>query len=186
MKKLCITLIIIFMAFIIINLLKMNSFSIALKMAGLNSYDIDEIEHSYGYTEGEFKVIKTSTKDEKIVLAIVEKNKLGFWTVTTKREDKAILPNLYSVAWLRRGGAKRYSFSENAMFETEWHMAYYGDNAIDLIQFHPGQLPHNVTVNIQQAGKIFWVHVITYDDAKTFNSIDIPSLLLENKCIPQE
>ena len=72
------------------------------------------------------------------------------------------------------------------MFETEWHMAYYGDNAIDLIQFHPGQLPHNVTVNIQQAGKIFWVHVITYDDAKTFNSIDIPSLLLENKCIPQE
>ncbi|MDK2903106.1 MAG: hypothetical protein PWQ93_1025, partial [Clostridiales bacterium] len=70
--------------------------------------------------------------------------------------------------------------------EDEWHYAYYGTNAIKLIEFLPGQIPCNVVMNIRQAGEKFCIHLITFADPAVISNINIEALLKENKCIPSE
>ncbi len=119
-------------------------------------------------------------------MAIITKNNLGFWTITSKSGKVAANPNLISIGWIRGGGAKRFIYTENAEFENEWHIAYYGNKATKLIYFLPGQIPENVTVNIQQAGELFWIHIITFANPDVLNSIDIQTLLIKNQCITVE
>lgn len=64
-------------------------------------------------------------------------------------------------------------------------MIYSGNNALKLIEFTPGQIPDNVTVNIQQAGESYWIHLITFAEPDVLNSIDMKSILQDNQCIPK-
>ncbi|WP_139906133.1 hypothetical protein [Clostridium thermarum] len=169
---------------IIALIIRANSFSIALRMAGLNSNYVRIIEHDFGTNDEEFKVIETSSKDSKITLSIVTKNRLGFWKVSSFRGDDTVDPHFTSIAWIKGGGSKRFSSTEDSVFENEWHYAYCGDNAIKEIKFLPGQIPENVTVNIQQGGSKFWIHVISFADPGVLNRFDVKAILEENKCIP--
>ncbi|MBZ4646474.1 MAG: hypothetical protein PWR27_1432 [Petroclostridium sp.] len=160
------------------------SFSLALVRAGLNIGDVEDIEHSYDSVMKEFKVIKTSSKKHEIVLALVTKDSMGFWEVKKTSEATSVRPNLVGIAWIRSAGAKRFTHTENAIFENEWHYVYYGTNAAKLIEFIPGQIPCNVTVNIRQAGQKFWIHLISFSEPDVISNINIEALLKENKCIP--
>ncbi|WP_163193569.1 hypothetical protein [Clostridium thermarum] len=176
-----VAIILIGIAFLII---RANSFSIALRRAGLNPNYVRTIEHDFGTNDEEFKVIETSSKDSKITLAIVTKNKLGFWKVSSFRGDDRVDPHFTSIAWVKGGGFKRFSPTGGTVIEHEWHYAYCGDNAIKEIEFLPGQIPENVTVNIQQGDSKFLVHVISFAEPEVLNGFDVKALLEENKCIP--
>ena len=187
MKKLhIILLLVLIFAVIGFFFLQANSFSFALVRAGLNPGDVETIEHSYDSVMKEFKVIKTSSKKHEIVLALVAKDSIGFWKVRNAREASPIRPNLVGIAWMRSAGAKRFTHTENAIFENEWHYAYYGTNAAKLIEFLPGQIPDNVAVNIRKAGRKFWIHLISFSEPDVISNINIEALLKENKCIPAE
>ncbi|MCX7884855.1 MAG: hypothetical protein N2448_07495 [Caloramator sp.] len=87
---------------------------------------------------------------------------------------------------MRNAGAKRFTHTENAIFENEWYYAYYGTNAAKLIELLPGQIPDNVTVNIRQAGQKFWIHLISFSEPDVISNINIEALLKKNKCIPSK
>jgi hypothetical protein len=171
---------------IIVLIIRANSFSIALRRAGLNPNHVTTIEHSFDSDKQEFKVIETSSKDNKLILAIVTKNRLGFWSISNIRGDGTANPHFASIAWVKGGGFKRFSPTEDSVFQNEWHYAYCGDNATKQIEFLPGQIPENVTVNIQQGGSKFWIHVISFAEPEVLNAFDVKALLEENKCIPAE
>jgi len=160
---------------------KGNSFSFALANAGFNVSDIDTLEHGFDNNNKEFKVIKTSTGKEKVVLAIMTKNKLGIWSISLihKNENNGVV----SIGWFGDGGVKRYEQTENPIFFNETHIVYYGTNAIKLIELLPDQLPDNVTVSVSQAGEIFSIHLLTRGDSDILNSINVVDLLIQNKCI---
>lgn len=185
-KKYLVLLLILLLGVIAFLGFKLNSFSFSLIRKGYNPNDVDAIEHSFDSNKEEFKVIKTSSKNNEIVLAIITKNSMGFWNVTKTTEATSVSPNMASIAWIRGGGAKRFAHTSNAIFEHEWHYVYYGTNAISLIEFLPGQIPENVTVNIQQAGEQFLIHFITFAEPDVLNSINVETLLKDNKCIPTE
>lgn len=186
MKKSRIVLWILIIAVIVFIVLQTCSFSLGLIIAGLDPDDVEVIEHSYDRVMKEFKVIKTSSKEHEIVLALIIKDFMGFWKVEYASEAIAVRPNLAEIAWMRRAGAKRFAHMEDAKFEFEWHYTYYGTNAIKPIEFLPGQIPDNVTMNIHQAGQKFWIHLITFSEPKVISKMNIEALLKENKCIPSE
>lgn len=165
---------------------KINSFSFSLMRSGYNQNNVQTIEHSFDSNKEEFKVIKTNSKNKEIVLAIITKNSMGIWNVTKTTESTSVNPNIASIAWINGGGAKRFLFTSDPTFEHEWHYVYYGTNAVKFIEFLPGQIPENVTVNIQQAGVQFWIHIISFAEPEVLNSISVENLLKENKCIPSE
>lgn len=184
MKKLYfITATLLIFALIISLIIWHESYSLALIREGLNPKDVFTIEHSFDSNKKEFKVIKTSSKDNKNKLAILTKNNLGMWNISSTSEDARETPSLIRIGWIRGAGARRYEYSENASFENEWHIAYYGNNATKLIEFLPGQIPENVTVNIRQAGKEFWIHMVSFAEPNALNNVDIDEILVKNQCI---
>jgi len=168
---------------IIFFLIHTSGFSLALIRAGFNTNDVEVIEHSYDSAVGEFKVIKTSSKEHKIILACMSRNSFGFWKVITTSEVTSVRPDIVEIAWVRGAGAKRFTHTENAIFENEWHYAYYGTNATKLIEFLPGQIPENVAVNIRQAGQQFWIHLVSYGEPDVLSRIKMEYLLEESKSI---
>jgi len=186
MKKTYIILLVLIFAVMCFFVLQTHSFSLGLVRVGLNPGDVETIEHSYDSVMKEFKVIKSSSKQHEIVLALVTKNSMGFWNVKKTSKATPARPNLVEIASMRNAGAKRFTHTENAIFENEWHYAYYGTNADKLIEFLPRQIPDNVTVNIRQAGQKFWIHLISFSEPDVISNINIEALLKENKCIPSE
>lgn len=190
MKKPYIILSVLIFAVIGFFVLRFYSFSLGLVRAGLNPHDVEVIEHSHDRVINEFKVIKTSSEKHEIVLALVAKDSMGFWRVKDVNEATSIRPNLVEIAWTRSVGTiitRIFTPTDNPIFvEDEWHYAYYGTNAIKLIEFLPRQIPYNITVNIRQAGQKFWIHLISFTEPDVLSNIDIEALLKENKCIPSE
>ncbi|MCX7842999.1 MAG: hypothetical protein N2489_07995 [Clostridia bacterium] len=158
-----------------------NSFSFALIKSGFKTSDIDIIEHGFDNNKDEFKVLKTSTDKEKVVLVKMTKSNLGIWSVSDIQKDAN--KGVVSIAWFGDGGVKRYEPTENPIFFTETHYVYYGTNASKLIEFFPNQIPENVTLSVQQAGKIFCIHLLSRGDPEQLSKIDIVKLLIKNKCI---
>lgn len=184
MKKIKFIIPLVFLILIVgIFIIQTNGFSLALIRAGFNTNDVEVIEHSYDSTIGEFKVIKTSSKKHNIILAWMSRDSFGFWKVIMTNDATTVMPNLVQIAWMRGAGAKRFTHTENAIFESEWHNAYYGTNATKLIEFLPGQIPENVAVNIRQAGQQFWIHLVTYGEPEVLSKINIEKLLKENESI---
>ncbi len=188
MRKFGVTLtIVLILGLVVFFILRAFSFPLALRMSGLNPRVTDRIEHSFDANGREFRVIKTESRDGGINLVLLTRNGLGFWCMESQSSnDGQPGPWPVSIGWIRSGGAKRFDFEENATFENEWHLAYYGNNAIKKIEFLPGQIPENVTVNIQQAGAVFSIHVVSFAEPDVLNRFNVPDLLIENHCIPAE
>ena len=191
MKKACIIVIsILVIGIIVFNIFRMNSLSLALRKAGFNPYDVKHLESDFDANGDEIKIIKTSSNKQEIVLVYMVKNKMGFWSVGywapnqhPDGEPQETQP--VCISWMKPAGIKWYNIDGNTISEIEWHLLYYGNNAIKLIEFLPGQIPDNVAVNIQQAGNEYSIHLIHFGDPDVFNNIDMHSLLLEAKCIKE-
>lgn len=168
--------------FLVGTILFVNSLTLAMKFAGLDTNDVNILEQSIDSNNKEFKIIKTHSKKNGLVLVHMKKNAFGIWTVSnTSNMD----PNrkFVSIGWMRDGGIRRFSPEDDPKFETEWHNLYYGTNAIKNIEFLKNQLPDNVTINIQQAGKDYSIHVISFGDPEELNKLDIYNMLIAAKCI---
>lgn len=159
-----------------------NSLRLALSGAGLCADAITEIVELDADSNGEvFQILKTTSETGEIALVRVVKNTLGFWRVETintiRREEQM---DYVSIAWVKGAGARRFTHLENAEFENEWHYVYCGEDAVKKIEFAAGELPHNVTVNIQQAGEFYLIHMITFADPEELGGFNIRTLLEKN------
>lgn len=162
-----------------------KNFYITLLISGYSTSDVKIIDTSHNENDKEFKVIKTSSKDKSDALAILTKNSLGIWSITQKQENIESRP-ITTIGWVNKGEVKRYTFKDGGVIENEWNIVYCGNNAIKLIQFNPGQIPENVTVNIQQNGSSYLIHLISFADSNTVSKFDVPAILTDNGCLSLE
>jgi hypothetical protein len=152
---------------------------------GLRADDLHEVEEPTRRADDRvFCVVQTATTDEEPALALLVRNKIGFWTVENTCIANSDAPDQWvSMAWVLDAGGWRFDSADEGRNHWEWHCAYYGVNAVALVELLPGQIPENVTVNIQQQGNRYWIHVISFEESGENASFDIISLLEENGCI---
>ena len=118
-------------------------------------------------------------------MAIMTKNSSGVWNISNLDVEEPKKSKVVSVGWTQDGGLRRFVDTEDVNFGQEWHFAYCGDNAIQKVELQKGQIPENVTVNIQQAGNLYWIHVISFADSDVINDFNanLIGVLEENGCI---
>ncbi len=157
-----------------------NSFSMALRRGGFDSEFIITHEACFDDNGNEFRIIETTGKDGKEALVHLFRNKVGIWSI----RGTSGANNEYF--WVRTAGFKGYRVGE-FKYEMECNFLYIGSNAINPIEFLPGQLPKNVAVNIRQNGSNYSIHLIFFDSSKSSSpsySFDFQELLREAGCIP--
>lgn len=185
MKRACIvSLIVIAIAAVAYLAFSFNSLRIAVKSADYDPNDIAVLERGFNNNGKEFRIIKTR-KGDNLALVYMEKNNMGFWTVSYTGGNTSPGTRLVSIGWFKNAGIRRYEVSENPSFSSEWHILYYGNNAIKPIDITPEQLPRGIAFNIQQAGSDFSIHLISYETPDILNQIDIHSLLIDTNCIKE-
>lgn len=163
-----------------------NNCAIALQFAGFDFEDVHEIEELDYNTNGTMiKVIQTcSVDDGSLAIVHMVKNSFGIWSVYQYNYANSESPNTVQYHWAScAGGVKRFSVADNPSFEQEMHYVVCGNNATKLISFNPDQIPPNITINIQQAGSMYWIHAISFVETDIETIIDLESLLKENGCI---
>ena len=159
------------------------TFTLNLKLSGFSTASYKELEHSYDRVLDEFKVIQTETKSGQPAIVLLAKNKFGFWNVSNSNVAIDSNSDFIQLAFMRSTSIKRYDATENGIIEHEWNYLYCGTNAIKLIEFKPGQIPDNVTVNISQADNKYQIHLITYTGSDILGELDLEKILKENNCI---
>lgn len=160
--------------------IRSQSFSLALFFKGYHKGSIQYFDQTYDANEDEMKVLTSTSNDKNIIILHMTKSKLGFWQERRSIDVKDPSTGISSYQWVHPAGSRRYPFGLNGQFEWETHSLYCGSNAVKLIEFKPGQLPENVTVNVQQAGELYFIHLISYADLNIINDLDIPNILLDN------
>ncbi|MCX7904664.1 MAG: hypothetical protein N2486_09135 [Caloramator sp.] len=137
--------------------------------------------------QNEFKIIAVESKNKNIVLAMVEKNKLGFWKVLYTSPDVKLLnydgekeftKQPLEISWmtptLKIDGNKA---SPIMIF----NYIYYGRNAIKPIEFDKEQIPENIKVEISQMQNEYIIYIASEE---TIN-LDMQDILLRLKCIKE-
>ena len=156
------------------------SFELAIARSGLNRRGLTVVQEPTTGPEGKvFQVVLSGTKKEDCVLAYLEKDLLGFWTV-----KRLATPDT-------RYGVARIGWSE-ALFSIYWgeagitaviHEIYAGHNAVDVLEKLPEEaIPPNVAVMITQNSSEYYIHMVTVltEEGTTW---DILSALRENGLI---
>lgn len=125
------------------------------------------------------KVVQT-TADGQLALVRLSRSPVGIWYISGERTGS---PNSWAkLGWLSGEGSRYYDQIQGLNGATAVHQVYCGSNAIAPIKFLPGQIPENVTVNIQQQGEMFWIYIVSFDSDAT-GSFSPYDLLVENGCI---
>lgn len=181
-KKRIIIIVAVAVCLIVFFVLQANSLSFSMRAAGLETDDVKLVEALDIDLDQEFKVLQTEKETGELVLVRMVKNKLGFWEVAdlNSANSSERNNNYVSIAWVKDAGIKRFTHTETPVFEYEWHYVYCGYNAKEKIEFLPEQIPNNVTVNIQQAGEYYLIHVVTFADPDTNSSFPVWDILKEN------
>lgn len=163
---------------------KTYSFSAAVHFANLNTDAISYVEQLDIDSNGdEFCVFQTRTSEGNLALVYATRDKLGFWHIDRIKRASAT-PKYTSLAWVEGAGIRRFSHVEVPTFEQEWHFVYCGDDAIKSIELLPGQLPDNSTVNIQQTGKTYLIHLIVFSSEELdLDMLNLRELLIQSGCI---
>lgn len=170
----CVLLIAVFFA------LRAFSFDLAIASSGLNRRELTVVQEPITGNEGKvFQIVLSRTKEDDCVLAYLEKNIIGFWTVN----HVATPDEFYGAAqilWTEYLFSNRFGTPD---ITTVFHTVYAGCNAIDSFEKLPQEaFPKNVAVLVTQNSSNYYIHVITVlpDGGSTF---DILPLLKENKLI---
>ncbi|WP_429148952.1 hypothetical protein [Anaerotaenia torta] len=184
MKKVHIVSLIILVIAAVYLVFRLNSLSIALRVAGYPHGIAKTLERGFNDSGKEFRIV-TARKDDDLALVCMEKNNMGFWKVLYTGGITSPDMHLISIGWIKNAGIRRYEVDEDLAFSNEWHNLYYGNNAIKRIDIDPGQLPPGVALNIQQGGRDFMIHLITFEEPEALNQIDIHSLLMDTNSIEE-
>ena len=179
---LCVTL----LCVALITLFALRAFSedIALARAGVDTKKTTRPIIKLGIMDDvPYKVLQASTKNDDLVILRLTKNKLDFWQ--TERLEKTREGQTYAEhAWMIDAGLQRFSAEDVPEFNREWHYVCTGNNAQKRIEIPNEQIPENTTINIQQSGGFYLIHVISFGDPKYYQQLHIPTYLEENGFIP--
>lgn len=166
---------------VIFLVLRGNSLSIALQHADLRYREISFIEDlDIDNNNRHFAILQTRTTSDHLALVHARKDALGFWYIDNVETARETQGHTYTI-WINGAGIRRYRFEENPTFESEYHFAFCGNDAIKEITFLPDQLPPNSTVNVQQAGESYTIHLIAFSSEAI--RVDFAEILEQNGCI---
>ncbi len=160
---------------------KTHRFSVAVHFANLNTDPISYVEQLDIDSNGdEFCVFQTRTNEGNLALAYATRDILGFWHINRIKSASAT-QKYTSLAWVKGAGIRRFSHLDAPIFEQEWHFVYCGDDAIKSIELLPGQLPSNSTVNIQQTGENYLIHLIVFSSEELdLDMLNLRELLIQS------
>ena len=160
--------------------LRACSFDLAIAASGLNRRELTVVQEPVTGDDGKvFQIVRTQTKEDSCVLAYLEKNVLGFWTVNHVAVPDAVY-GAAQIVWTEYLSSNRFGTPDiTAVF----HAVYAGENAVDSLEKLPQELfPDNVAVLVTQNSQDYCIHVISVltDGGSLF---DILPLLQENGLI---
>ena len=130
-----------------------------------------------------YKVLQASTKNGDPIILRLTKNKLGFWQ-TDRLEETREGQTYAEHAWMIDAGLRRFSVQDVTEFNDEWHYVCTGNDAQKRIEIPNELVPENTTINIQQSGGFYLIHVVSFGDPQYFQQLNIPTYLKENGFIP--
>lgn len=171
---------------IVLAILRTYSFSTAVRFANLDPNSISYVEELGMDNNGdEFCVFQTQTTSGNLALAYATRDKLGFWHIDRIKEA-SMTQKYTALGWVESAGIRRFSYLETPVFEDEWHFVYCGDDAVGNIKLLPEQLPPNSTVNIQQTGENYLIHMIIFSSqAFDVETLDLRAFLKQNGCVAE-
>ena len=161
-----------------------NSLTLALISAGIDTdQPIRNVEELAILSDREFKVIQGTTKDGKLALVQLLKDVTGRWTVMSiQTEQTKGQASVASSAWFTDAGTQRFAATDVPEFYCEWHCAVCGNDAQKWINIPPEDIPDNLTINIQQIGGFYLIHMISFEPEPI--NFDLVRYLAENGYIP--
>ena len=140
-----------------------NSFSLMLRVNGLNSGKRDltclaELDESGDIRDA--KIFQTTTKDGELAVGVARKNKLGIWRMETMEVTTA--ERRFIQTALIESSATRFYDGEHDMGNWGCHLVFCGDDAIDWVELHEEQLPKNAAVKIEQMEGFYLIYMVVY------------------------
>lgn len=162
-----------------------NSYSIALKKAGLSKSSINYIDSGINDNGNEYRVVFQYMPENTVKCALLTKDKLGIWKITEEEYGPTSDSNYLNMGWMRFASIRRYAVNDQTAINSEVHQVYGGNNAINQIEIPYDLLPANVCVDVFQAGAVYLIHFVAYGDAETLNQINVSYLLEQTNSIPQ-
>lgn len=159
-----------------------NSYSIALKMAGLSEKSISYIHTGFDDNGNEYRVVFQFMPDNMVKIARLTKDNWGVWHTT----DEASGPDTedyITIGWMRFSGFRLYDANDHPITDCEVHRVYGGNNAVKQIEIPTDLLPPNTAVNVFQSGARYVIHFVSYGEAETLNQINIIELLEQTDSI---
>lgn len=186
-KKRILLLLMIILCAALIGFFAVRGFSeqIALRSAGVDTSQPVRpvVELGILVENTQYKVLQATAKTGEPMLLRLEKNGLGFWNAESIRTPKEGL-SYAEDAWMIGTGTQRYTATDVPKFNYEWHYVYTGSDAQKLIQIPAEQIPANTTIDIQQLGEFYLIHVVSFADPEVFQQLHIPTYLKDNGFIP--
>ena len=161
-------------------IIRASSFELAIAAAGLNRRGLTVVQEPITDNEGKvFQIVLSQTKEDDCVLAYLEKNVVGFWTVNYMATPDEVY-GAAQIVWTEYLFSNHFGTPDTTAV---FHSVYAGCNAIDSFEKLPQEaFPKNVAVLVTQNSSNYYVHVITVlpDSGSPF---DILPLLKENNLI---
>lgn len=155
-----------------------NNYKLTLLLNGFNTKTDQIIYTGMNDNNREYRVIEHYKSGKVTEIAIFSKNALGIWRKTEHTyESNGIL----EIGWITTAGMQTYEKDIRTQFEV--HHLYCGDNAIQMIPSLVEYLPDNTTVDIQQIGTSYSIHLIAYGNAEILNSVSMSNILSKIGCI---
>lgn len=175
---------------IVLILYKLNSFSLAILKIGFNPQNVKILKTGTKINKNHTKINKTEFKvvllksKNNIILAMMEKEKLGLWKVMYTSPDLRLLNNNekeaskqpIEICWYTPSLKLEDNKSTPKIISN--HL-YYGNNAIKHIEFAPSQIPKNININIEQKGNEYVIYATSEENI----NLDMRNILLQLKCI---
>ena len=176
---------IIVLCFVLIStfILAALSENIALAYAGVDTKKMMQPIIELGVMDDvPYKVLRATTNnDEPVILRLTKK--LGFWQID--RLEKVRKGQTYAAhGWAITAGFQKNSDEDRYLFNKEWHYVCTGNDAQKQIEIPNELIPENTTINIQQSGEFYLIHVVSFGDPEHFQQLNIPAYLKENGFIP--
>ena len=153
----------------IVAVLSCNSDQLALRSAGFSKNGQTVVSAGIDQTGQEYKVVVQSFPHESARIAYLRKGFAGFWKVTELADTPT--SGTVKMFWVKMASFKRYTVGDPSARDWEVHSIYCGNNASKQILPPTGALPHNVTVNISQAGSSYMLHFIGFGETNVLDGI---------------
>jgi len=144
--------------------------------AGIDPSYISIIRHGYNDLDREYKVIKSISEDDALIIAYVEKDSFGLWKVN-QIEKTSEDNSMVSIAWFENSGHQFYDSNE-FITNHEIHIIYAGNNATQSIVLN-NESASNISLKVDQSNNYYTIELIGIGNLNDVNKFSIESILDE-------